>query len=457
MRVLILATAAFAAMSPLAANAQSSSDASGGDLVKRGKYLAIAGDCSSCHAENFSGGEKIESPIGAIYAPNITPDEKTGIGDMTEAEFEGALRRGKSDTWLYPAMPYTHYTGLTDADVKALWAYFKQVKPVENDVPETDLGFPFVRPAMMGWNTLFLDKGQPPGAVDVSGDQLQRGRYLVETLEHCSSCHSPRGTLMQEDTSKHLAGGMLNGWYAPNLTPSDKGGLGDWSEADIVAYLSKGRNAHAVAGGEMGLVVSRSTSKLSSDDLTAIAKYLKAVKPVDTQPEASGPDGQATLDLAALEAPNGDWKSVVGHDTTDGATLYQGACATCHGMNGQGTAAPALSKISDVRSANAANVVQVIAHGINMPNDARHVAMPGFQRTMNDAQIASVASYVRTNFGGVDGEVTKGSVANILSGKQQVSWIIANAAQLAWAAIAVAVLLVLALIGWAVMRTRRRA
>ena len=59
--------------------------------IARGKYLAAAGDCVSCHTaqegESFAGGRAFDTPFGRIYSRNITPDPETGIGGMTSAQF----------------------------------------------------------------------------------------------------------------------------------------------------------------------------------------------------------------------------------------------------------------------------------------------------------------------------------------------------------------------------------
>ena len=72
---LILGTMTFAALA----------DDNGGDRVKRGEYLARAGDCVACHTSKdgkpFAGGLPMATPIGTIYSTNITPDKATGIGD----------------------------------------------------------------------------------------------------------------------------------------------------------------------------------------------------------------------------------------------------------------------------------------------------------------------------------------------------------------------------------------
>ena len=85
-------------------------------LLERGRSLAIAADCLACHTQAgggkpYAGGYPINSPLGVIYASNITPSKTAGIGDYSEADFARALREGvrKDGARLYPAMPYTSY------------------------------------------------------------------------------------------------------------------------------------------------------------------------------------------------------------------------------------------------------------------------------------------------------------------------------------------------------------
>ena len=76
--------------------------------MSQGEYLARAGDCVACHTkeggEPFTGGRAVDSPFGAIYSTNITPDKKTGIGNYTLEQFDKALREGiRADgAFLYP-------------------------------------------------------------------------------------------------------------------------------------------------------------------------------------------------------------------------------------------------------------------------------------------------------------------------------------------------------------------
>ena len=61
--------------------------ASDPSLIARGSYLAKAADCMPCHTsardKPYAGGLKLNTPFGAIYSPNVTPDRETGIGAWT--------------------------------------------------------------------------------------------------------------------------------------------------------------------------------------------------------------------------------------------------------------------------------------------------------------------------------------------------------------------------------------
>lgn len=149
------------------------------ELVARGKYLVTTGGCDDCHTpkiytENgpvpdttkllsgFQQGEKLPAldvkfvtpgnwvttesnfsawvgPWGISYAANLTPDNATGIGALTEEMFIKSLREGK---WmgvgrtLLPPMPWQTIGQITDQDLKAMYAYLKSIKPIHNEVPQ---------------------------------------------------------------------------------------------------------------------------------------------------------------------------------------------------------------------------------------------------------------------------------------------------------------------------------
>lgn len=397
------------------------------DAVERGRYLSVAADCAACHTDPkggkpYAGGYAISSPLGDIWASNITPSRTHGIGQYSEAEFANALRKGvrKDGAHLYPAMPYTAYAKLSDQDVHALYAYFMQeVQPVDAEAHQTALPFPFsIRASMAAWNLLFLDS--KPFEPDPSKDaQWNRGAYLVEGLEHCSTCHTPRGLMMQEVGSKAFAGGSLGDWYAPNITSDKIGGIGGWSDAELTQYLKTGRVAgKAQAGGGMAEAVTHSLSKLHDDDIAAIVAYMRTV-PAVAEPGATRAAFAWGGDKVPGEQP------VRGTDASlaSGAVLYSGLCASCHGSRGEGSHDgyyPSLVHNSTVGLARPQNLVAAILKGVDREVDGQHVLMPHFSegsyvQPLTDAEVASVASYVRTTFGPGD-QVSAEQVAHLRAG-----------------------------------------
>ena len=399
-------------------------------LVERGEYLAKAGDCAGCHtapgagSSAFAGGYAIPSPMGGIIASNITPSKTHGIGGYSLKDFTRAVRDGvlPDGTHLYPAMPYTAYAGVTDQDIAALYAFFMlKVAPVDNSPPKTELPFPFnVRASMIGWNLLYAGRGTAP---DPGGSpQTQRGRYLVEQLGHCGTCHTPRNALMGEKTSRFLGGGEVGGWHARNITPDPVAGIGAWTEDEIVAYQKHGFvPGKSVAAGPMAEAVEHSLRYLTDDDLRAIAAYLKTV-PAVSEPGAARPAyaWKEARPAAVTSFETGSQRADLANAATlDGAILYNGACASCHGVDGAGTSDrffPSLTSSTTVGSADPSNLVMTITEGVDRRGFSGHAFMQGFGEELTNAQIASVATYVAKRFGNPDVSVDEAKVAELRAG-----------------------------------------
>lgn len=405
------------------------------NLANRGAYIARTADCMACHREDYSGGVAIETPIGNIYSTNITPSQRYGIGNYTENDFKKALQKGRAPTHqLYPAMPYPSYHGIADADISALFAYFQTVPAVE-EAPEkiTKLSFPLnIRTLMLAWNVINVPSTESRAGLTQT---QQRGEYLVNNLEHCGTCHTPRNLTQGLDKDKYLSGAPLGKWYAPNITPDNDSGIGRWSEGDIVTYLRTGMlDKRAYAGGPMAEAVAHSTRYLSDGDLSAMAAYLKVVPiiktddyviPVDTLRLPNPVSSSITYNLieqkdylAQAKATNADFNvGVNNNDRNSPKALYLAACASCHGVDGYAQPDARYASIiglSSIRRVKPDALINVIAYGAK---GALNTApkMPGFSKELSHAQIASITNYVRINFGGLlNSNVSAADVKRIL-------------------------------------------
>jgi mono/diheme cytochrome c family protein len=401
-------------------------------VIARGEYLATAADCGACHTapggQRFAGGLPISTPLGTIYSTNITPSAEFGIGRYTEEEFSRALRRGvrRDGANLYPAMPYTSYAKFTEDDAHALHVYFKQaVKPVDQSAPRTALPFPMnIRASMMAWNLLFRNTAAFVPDANQSAE-WNRGAYLVQGAAHCSTCHTPRGFLMQEETSRALSGAQVGPWYAPNITSDPISGIGSWPREDLVAYLRTGHlSRKAQAAGSMAEAVEKSFQHLTASDLDAIATYVKNVPAVhDTGDDRSRfTAGKAFSELATLRGRDG-----ITSDEADpaGAVLFEGNCASCHSAEGQGSKDgyyPSLFLNSATGAKNATNLVAAILYGVDRTISGRQSFMPGFGGHPTDANplsnrdIAVLGNYVLTRYGSATTTITEQQVAEVRRG-----------------------------------------
>ncbi|MBV8914186.1 MAG: cytochrome c [Acetobacteraceae bacterium] len=367
--------------------------------MERGRYIADAGDCMPCHTapggKPWAGGRAIETPFGNLVSPNVTPDRETGIGAWTDNEFADALQKGvgHGGEHLYPAMPYTYYTKVTREDVLAIRAYLNTLEPVVNKVRSNQLPFPFdIRANMLAWNEMFFTQGEYKPDTGKSAE-WNRGAYLVRGLGHCGGCHTSKNALGGDEDSKALQGNVLQGWFAPNITNDERTGLGKWSVDEVVQYLQTGHNSWAAASGPMAEVVQYSTSRLKTDDLHAIAVYLK------DQPGQGG-TATATATNAAGEA------------------IYKDSCAACHFGNGEGQARmyPRLALGPFVQSAEPTTLIRVVLEGmrsVGTPGQPTAPAMPAYGWKLDDAEVAAVVTYVRNAWGNAASAVGADDVAKM--------------------------------------------
>jgi alcohol dehydrogenase (quinone), cytochrome c subunit len=394
-------------------------------LIAKGAYVARLSDCVACHSTPsgapFAGGLRMMTPLGPIYSTNITPDQSTGIGRYSLADFDRAIRHGiaKSGRRLYPAMPYPSYAKMSDADVRALYAYFtRAVVPVRKSNGKSEIPWPLnTRWPLSIWNAAFLDnQTYLPKRIANSDIALwNRGAYLVQGASHCGSCHTPRSLTMNEKSldergSDYLSGAVIDDWYAPSLRGDASTRFKEWTEDDIFRFLKFGRNVHSVAFGPMTDVINNSTQSFSDYDLNAIAHYLKSLNGnTDSNSLAWKYDPKTNESLSLSKRVH-----------VPGAQTFIARCSACHGVDGrgQGELIPRLAGATSMMVKNSDSAINITLNGSkrlfagNQPDAYR---MPSFRNQLSDQEIADVLTFVRGAWGNDSARVTADDVGALRS------------------------------------------
>ena len=367
--------------------------AAAAEQIERGEYLARIGNCAGCHTarggEPYAGGGAVDTPFGAVYASNLTPDASVGIGRWSSEAFYRSMHEGRSQDGhlLYPAFPYPHFSLTTREDTDAILSFLvHRVKPVHRRNTEHALAFPYNNMyALAAWRFLYFKPSQfqPESARSV---QWNRGSYLVQGLAHCGACHSTRNSLGAPIAGHTYDGAMmpLNDWYAPSLTDKREASVADWPIEQIARWLKDGTSPIGAALGPMAEIVFQSTQHATNEDLIAMSDYLKSLT-VTANSRVNPTNSGGTINDA-------------------GKRIYKDRCASCHGDEGKGKSEdfPALARNRTVTMANPTNLISLILKGGFAPattGNPRPHGMPPFYHLLTDADIANVASFVRSSWG----------------------------------------------------------
>jgi len=268
-------------------------------LLARGKYLmngpVACGNCHTQHgsdlkpiaSKNLAGGWKIPSPVFVAYPRNITPDKDTGIGSWTDAQITRAMREcvNKEGKTLGPPMPCDFYSKMADDDVKAIVAYLRTVKPVHNEVPESQYKIPLKPEAPV------KDVVAPP-----KSDKVAYGRYIA-TIAHCMECHTPLAGPKRDLENQLGAGGFKIDYDGTivntlNITSDKETGIGGWTDAQIKRAITKGIDKDGKQ--LIPLMPYPYLKNMSAEDLDALVAYLRTVPPIKKQ-NAQNPTLQSLL------------------------------------------------------------------------------------------------------------------------------------------------------------------
>ena len=269
--------------------------------VERGRYLANhVAVCIDCHStRDFTklagpmvagtegkGGEgflRKDGFPGNYYAPNLTPAH---LGTWTDGELYRAITTGVSRDGhaLFPVMPYKNYAQMDPNDIKAIIAYLRSLRPIENDVPASESDFPvnFIINTMPARS----EGGKRPAPTD----RVAYGQYLT-TLAACADCHTKRDDRGDPVPGMDFAGGnafsLPTGTvYSANITPA-KTGIGSWTRNAFIArfktYATETTQPDVHDGESNSIMPWTMYARMSEQDLGAIYDYLRTQKTVEAK------------------------------------------------------------------------------------------------------------------------------------------------------------------------------
>ena len=258
-------------------------------LVARGEYIVRSvAVCGHCHAADpaepdgpLSGGLAFRNwRLGTVRAANLTPEPVTGVGGWTDAEIVRAVRNGVDDDGrvLAPVMPYAWLSGMSERDALAVARYLRTLRPVRNTVRQDHSLIYAIGDLLFLGSARSLRPIAPPRAASA-----EYGEYLALHVALCADCHTRRHGLRNEHDMEWLFAGNADppdGFPAnpSNITPDNSTGIGTWDEEDFLRTLRTGvtpdgRDVHP-------FMPWRQYSRMTENDLRAIYRYLRTVRPI---------------------------------------------------------------------------------------------------------------------------------------------------------------------------------
>jgi mono/diheme cytochrome c family protein len=266
-------------------------------MIARGKYLAHGpAHCSHCHAPfsefqkieagedvALSGGFGLEIPPGAFYAPNLTSDKETGIGNLSDGQLYRMFRYNinHQGSAVFDFMPFIN---MADEDIYSIIAYLRSLEPVKRESRRSE-------PSFLG-KAIMMSGAIQPGKPDepilksmTPSVSKEYGEYLAYAVANCRGCHTNRDMQTLEYIGEEYAGGLAFGpdnltqgdiYVTPNLTPHEGTGImATWSKEKFIERMKAGR-VHATSPMPWGAF-----GQMSDDDLKAIYLFLKSLEPVN--------------------------------------------------------------------------------------------------------------------------------------------------------------------------------
>ncbi|MFA6571842.1 MAG: cytochrome C [Bacteroidota bacterium] len=269
------------------------------EMIARGDYLvhhvAVCMDCHSTRNWKYYSGPITEGTLGKggdlfdqsagvpgkVYAKNITP---ANLSSWTDGELYRTITTGvdKKGEPIFPIMPYSSYAKMDPEDVMAIIAFLRTLKPIPNNVPAHNLDFP------MNLIVRSIPQEATPTKRPPESDTIAYGKYIT-TIAACADCHTPqdKGTPLP---GMNLAGGFefklpMGIVRTANITPDNETGIGLWTEDMFIQRFKMYDNPDArkisVKPGDFNTIMPFTMyAGMKTEDLRAMYKYLRTVKPV---------------------------------------------------------------------------------------------------------------------------------------------------------------------------------
>jgi len=372
--------------------------------VKNGEYMFNASGCAACHAPGndpklLSGGVKMDTYVGTVYTPNISP-HSAGIGSWTNAQFLNALVHGVSPNGrhYYPIFPYSSYAGMKPEHVLDIKAYIKTLPESDNKVSENEVSFPFNSNFMMAlWKRKNFDT---PQWQPVKQNQIARGKYLVEHIGACGSCHTPRTLTFGLDKAKALQGNKgLTGTYAPAIHAAKLSSLASAKMfTKDVMMDGKKLNGQPVSDPIKRKFI-EGTSKLTEDDRLAMLAYITGSEQKIKKPK---------LTVAACTAGDTSTAPKASSHASAADGFIGKYCRNCHGPGEKSQASFPANDLESI-AANPAFVTPGNPETSRLYTSVTSGRMPIGPRP-TDAEVSDLASWI-TELGSAS---VAGSSASVL-------------------------------------------
>jgi len=270
-------------------------------IIARGKHLALGpAHCADCHAPMkdrarvhageevaLSGGFNFVLPLGSLYAPNITSDKETGIGNLPDQEIARSLRYGirHDGQAILDLMPFYD---LSDEDLTAVISWLRTQPAVKNKRPENEYNF------LGKMVKTFVIKPSGDGEVPARpaiDSTAAYGKYLVNSVANCRGCHTKRDLMSGAFIGPELAGGfpfeifndqgeVVKGKHLVSQNLTTDGETGIISKWNQDMFIKRFRAGIVISGSPMPW---GPFSRMSDLELKAIYKYLKTLAPVNLE------------------------------------------------------------------------------------------------------------------------------------------------------------------------------